>query len=165
MRAVNLSALIGCPTYFTTQFVLETLRRQQWDLSLGHFVVWPLLGLPVAFIVSWVLVAPFLRVMMMKNISYFRAAFWGLSVGACIALVGVAIDRYLGWRQSVNPNFSSRIGGDGAVRSIDGILTPYGWWVLAQNSILLVFSCVFIAIAVRALIGPGSAAKEIELNK
>jgi hypothetical protein len=75
-----------------------------------------------------------------------------------IAAISIAIGRYQGWRQSQNPNFNSQIGGGDFVRSVDGILTPYGWWSLAQNTVIFVFAGVVIALVVRAVIGAGKVA-------
>lgn len=144
-RAVNASAVLGW------------VAVAVW--SLGEF--WPLylyaavLGLPIAFLASWLIGAPVLRRVMRRTVTYPRAAFFGGVIASLIALASIAIGRYMGWRQSVDDMSWSQIGGGAYVREIDGILTPYGWMIVAQNSLILIAIGAGIGVAVRAWIGPG----------
>ncbi|MGJ8609620.1 MAG: hypothetical protein ACSHWY_00905 [Octadecabacter sp.] len=92
---------------------------------------------------------------MNRPISWARAALWGATISAIIALVSIAIGRYRGWRQSQDDTFHSQMGGGDFIRSVDGILTAYGWQQLAQNSAMFIGLGVAIALVLRALIGPG----------
>ena len=144
-RAVNASAVLGwfavsAPSIWVNPFALPWVA---------------FFGLPIAFAACWVIGAPILKRVMRKPVTWLKAAIWGGSIASIIAAISIMIGRYQGWRVSQNPNFSSRVGGDGFIRSIDGILTPYGWWVLAQNTALFVLAGVVIALIVRGVIGAG----------
>lgn len=149
--------------------------RRQWALAvnasavLGWFsVVWPallepkillpaaIIGLPIAFLACWCVAAPILWRIMLRPISWLGAIRWGSTISASIALVGIAIGRLYGWMESVNPDISSQIGGGIYVQEIDGILTPYGWLLLARNTIWFVLGGVAVALLIRGLIGRGS---------
>ena len=114
-----------------------------------------IIGLPIAFVISWAIVAPTLAYVMRNPISWVRAMLWGGVIAFMIALLGIAIDRYLGWKQSLNPDAWSQIGGGQFITEIDGILTPYGWWIRLQATAIFVCFGVAIAMLLRALIGPG----------
>lgn len=57
------------------------------------------------------------------------------------------------------PKFSLAGRGANSIRSIDGILTPYGWAVLFQTTAFFIVGGVVISLILRAYIGPGLAAK------
>lgn len=130
-------------------------------------VVWPLfarpellifaiiIGLPIAFGVSWIVAAPHLRRVMRNPVSWLHAALTGARIAFTIALIAIAIARFLGWLESHNPNRWSQIGGGEYVQEVDGILTAYGWLLLAQNTVLFTLSGGIIGLFLRALIGPG----------
>lgn len=115
-------------------------------------------GLPIAFAACWLIGAPILKRVMRRPVTWLGAAIWGGTIAMIIAVVSIAIGRHQGWRQSQNPNFNSQIGGGDFVSSVDGILTPYGWWVLAQSTTVFVLAGVAIALIVRGVIGAGRAA-------
>lgn len=123
----------------------------------GGIIGGAILGVPFALLCCWVVGAPILKRIMQKEISWISAACWGAAIAAVLATLSIAIGRYFGWRQSNNPNFYSRIGGDGHVRSIDGILTPYGWQILAQNTLLFIATGAVIAVVVKWLVGKPAA--------
>ncbi|WP_377190188.1 hypothetical protein [Ruegeria meonggei] len=164
-RAVNLSALLGWTVFTGFAIVSYGVGTDYWASTLSLVFWYGLFGIPTALLICWILVAPFLKIMMRNRVSFFRAARWGTGIGVFLVTLTIAIGRYRGWRQSLNPNFSSRIGGDGAIRSVDGILTPYGWWVLAQNSIFFIFLCILAALVIRMIIGSGSFAGSTEAQK
>ena len=126
-------------------------------LQLGIAVLpWAaILGLPIALAACWVIAAPILRRLMRRSITCPAAAAWGAALSTLIAGVGIAIGLYRGWRISKDPDRYVQIGGGAFVREIDGILTPYGWWVLAQNAALFISMGTAVALVVRALVGPG----------
>lgn len=151
IKAVNLSALLG---YLAVVGVPSVLNANP-----GGIIGGAILGIPFAMLCCWVVGEPILKRVMQREISWISAACWGAAIAAVLATLSIAIGRYSGWRQSNNPNFNSRIGGDGYVRSIDGILTPYGWQVLAQNTLLIVAAGAIIAVIVKWLVGKPAAFK------
>ncbi len=149
IKAVNLSALLG---YLAVIGVPSILNANPGGVIGGAF-----LGIPFALLCCWAVVAPILKRMMQKEISWISAACWGAAIASILAALSIAIGRYSGYRQSINPDFNSRVGGDGYVRSIDGILTPYGWQVLAQNTLLFIATGALIAVVVKWLVGKPAA--------
>lgn len=138
-------------------------------LSLPYLLYNPLLlpwaaaiGWPIAYGICWLVAAPVLRRLMKRSISWGVAAISGAGIAAIIAAIFIAIGRYRGWRASQDPNYSSIVGGGDFVRSVDGILTPYGWWVLAQNTLQFMVYGMVIALLVRWRIGPGAVQMDAE---
>ena len=117
-RAVNLAAFLGW-SFFAGFISLETFN----PLILPWVA---LFGLPIAFGCAWLIGAPLLWRMMKRPITWTQAALGGGAITAAIAALSIGVGRFMGWRQSQNEAFSSRLGGDGYIRSVDGILTPYG---------------------------------------
>lgn len=144
-KAVNYSAVLG---YLAVAGVPSVQ-----SMNSGVIVGGAVLGIPFAFLCCWIFAAPVLKRLMQREISWFSAASWGAAIALLMAIVGIGIGRYRGWRQSNNPNFHAQIGGGDHVRSIDGILTPYGWLVLAQNTLIFVATGVLIALLVKWMIG------------
>jgi len=145
IKAVNLSALLGCLAVVGVPSILSA--------NPGGIIGGAILGVPFALLCCWAVGAPMLKRIMQREISWISAACWGAAIASVLAVLSVAIGRYAGWHQSHNPNFNSQVGGDGYVRSIDGILTPYGWQVLAQNTLLFIAAGALIAVVVKWLIG------------
>lgn len=142
-RAVNLAAMIG--------FAAFLAMTGTWLF----FPVSVLLGMPVAFAACWLVGAPVLARLMRRKVGWASAALWGALIALVMSLAWLAFARWLGWRQSLNPTAWSQIGGGDYIQSIDGILTPYGWWVAAQGHAAFVLLGAAVALAVRAIIGPG----------
>ncbi|MEM6759535.1 MAG: hypothetical protein AAF601_08665 [Pseudomonadota bacterium] len=116
-RAVNLAAFLGWLSFCA-------------PLVAGNPAVLPwlaLFGLPIALIARWVIGAPVLRHVMRQSVTWRAAVVWGALIAALIASLWIAFSQLRGWQQSLDPSTSSQIGGGDFVRSIDGILTPYGW--------------------------------------
>lgn len=101
--AVNLSAFLGW-LMVATPFILSQFSPLMWLYVAA-------IGLPISFIVSWAIVAPILQRIMRHPISWSYAVCWGSIISLLIAVISIAIGRYLGWQQSINPNFYSRVGG------------------------------------------------------
>lgn len=144
-KAVNASAFLGwfavaAPFLFADPFLLP------WVAGFG---------LPIAFAACWLVGAPILRRVMKKPVTWLSAVVWGGVIAFVIAVISIAIGRFQGWRQFKNPNSYSQIGGGDYVRSVDGILTPYGWWYVAQNTALFVLAGMGIALIVRGVIEAG----------
>lgn len=143
-RAVNLSAVLGWLV------IAVPISAGTSNAGLLQFV-----GLPIAFLASWLVSAPILKRLMRKNVSWFQAVLWGGAITFLIALTSIAIGRFRGWMQSVDSSSFSQIGGGDKIREIDGILTSYGWLILAQNTAMFVAAGMVIALVVRLAIGPG----------
>ncbi len=144
-RATNLSAFLGwtffcAPAAWANPFLLPWLA---------------VIGLPISYILCWAFGAPILHRLARKPITWVKAALGGATIAALMAILSILIGRFNGWRISQNPNFSSTLGGGEFVRSFDGILTPYGWWVLAQNTFAFVLLGMCVGLLVRAMIGKG----------
>jgi hypothetical protein len=144
-RAVNSAAILGWlaivgPALFTNPFILPLAA---------------VFGLPIAFATCWAIGAPILRRLMRNTISWLAVGAWGGVIASFIAAISIVIGRYQGWRQSLNPNFYSQIGGGEFVRSVDGILSPYRWWILAQNTMQFILLGIVIGLIIRWRIGQG----------
>lgn len=113
------------------------------------------LGLPIALAACCTIAAPVLWWLMRRPITWIAATVWGAAISTGIAAVGIAIARYRGWRASRDPDWFYQIGGGDHVEVVDGILTPYGRWVLAQDTALFVLTGTAVALTVRAVVGPG----------
>jgi hypothetical protein len=153
-RAVNLSAVLG----WLCVAVSITVGMSSGEL-LGFFglMIWAaVIGLPIAFAASWLILAPILKRVMHSSVTWLGAAFWGGVPTFLIVLASVVIGRFRSWMQPVNPNSFSHMGSGDKLREVDGILTAYGWWILAQTTAMFVLAGVVIALIVRAIIGPGN---------
>jgi hypothetical protein len=113
------------------------------------------IGLPIAFAACWLIGAPVLRRAMRRPLSYPRAASLGGLIAVLFALSSIAIGRFRGWMESVDDTFSSQWGYGEYLRSVDGILTTYGWLLVLQNSLILVVMGAAIGVFIRAKIGAG----------
>lgn len=149
INAVNQSALLG---YFAVVGVPSILNGNP-----GGIVGAAPLAIPFALLFCWAIGAPILKRIMQKEISWTSATCRGAVIASILATLSIAMGQLSGYRQSINPNVNSRVGGDGYIRSIDGVLTPYGWQVLAQNTLLFIAAGALIAVAVKWLVGEPAA--------
>ncbi len=145
-RAANLSAVFGW---------LVVSAPLVWLFGPLALFFALLLGLPIAFAACWLLGAPILWRLMRRPITWLAAASWGAVIAGLLAALGIAFSRYVRWQQQQNAVSQDRISGGDSVRSIEGILTSYGWWVLAQGAAFFILAGVLIALILRAVIGPG----------
>lgn len=153
IRAVNFSAVLG---YIATFGLPATLSG-----NAGGAVVAAVFGVPFALLCCWILAAPLLKRVMQKEIGWLAAAGWGALTASLMAFVSIAIGRYLGWQQSIDPNSSSGTYSGGEALSLDGILTPAGWQALAENTVLFIATGALIAVLVKWLIGaPAGGARD-----
>jgi hypothetical protein len=148
VRAVNYSALLGYLALIGVPSILNA--------NLGFVLVGATFGIPGAFLCCWAVGSPILKRLMQNEISLYSAAAWGTAIASILATISIVIGRYAGWRQSNNPNFYSVQGGGEYVTSIDGILTPYGWQMLAQDTVVFILTGAIIAVSVQWLIGKPS---------
>ncbi|MCH2164362.1 MAG: hypothetical protein MK098_06890 [Marinovum sp.] len=153
--ATNLSGALGAMG--TTGYLLLSAGASgaDWPEMALTFVSLQILAIPIGILLAWVFVAPTLSRMMRTSISRARAALWGGGIGVALVGISTAFGRWRGWQQSRDDTFHSQIGGGDYIRSIDGILTPYGWYVLMMNSLAFIIVCVVSALLVQKFIGSG----------
>jgi hypothetical protein len=149
---INAAAVIGWMVI--TAFSFQALGPEGVLFFLPFAAI---IGLPVAFLACWLIGAPILARMTRRSLSYPRAALCGGLISVSISIVSIMIGRFLGWMESIDDSRSSQFGGGDFVRSVDGILTPYGWLVVAQNTAIFMGIGALIGLVVRALVGPGTA--------
>jgi hypothetical protein len=140
-----LSAFLGWAVVTAMQ-----LGHGTWFQLLGLLPFAAIIGLPIAFLVSWVLVGPILRRIMRKPVTWTWAAVWGSIIAAILAAISIVIGRLNGYRISQDPSFNFWNG-----RQDDGILTPLGWQLLAQDTAVFIAAGAGIGLVVRHIIGPG----------
>ena len=149
-RAVNLAALLG-GLVVAGPLLLKSIL----SLNFAMVLLAALIGLPIALLACWLIAAPILRRLMRRSISWLSAVIWGAIIAATVEVLGVALSRLNGLRLYFDDSFYSQIGHGDKTQSIDGILTPHGWLIQAQNSAAFVAFGIVIALIVRAIVGPG----------
>jgi hypothetical protein len=144
-RAMILSALLGWVVVTAMQ-----LGQGSWFQVLGFLPFAAIIGLPIAFFVAWVLVGPILWYVMRSPVTWTRAAAWGAGIAAILAAISIVIGRLNGYRISQDPTFNFWNG-----REDDGVLTPLGWKLLAQDTATFIAAGAAIGVLIRLIIGPG----------
>ncbi|WP_207209244.1 hypothetical protein, partial [Loktanella sp. IMCC34160] len=96
--------------------------------------------------------APILRRTMRKRVTALKAATTGGIVAFTIALLSIVVGRINGWRQSLDLQ-SSFVRGGKHIMEVDGVLTAYGWLMLAQTTAVFVTLGVIVAMFVWYTIG------------
>jgi hypothetical protein len=147
-RAITVAALLG----WTGVTLTELLKATGAIVFLPLFA---LIGLPIAFLSVWLIGGPVIRRVMLNPVGWLKAASAGTLVAAIIAAISVVIGRLNGLRAYYDPNFHFQIGGGDHVREVDGMLTLYGWQVLAQNTVIFISFGAGVGLIVRWVIGPG----------
>lgn len=149
--AVNLSAFLG---WLSVSAPLVWLFG---PLALFFGVV---LGLPTAFAACWLVGAPIVWRLMRRPITWLAAVGWGATIAGLIAALGIALVGFANWQRQQNAYPQERISGGNSARSVDGDLTLYGWWGVAQGVALFILAGIIIALIVRAIVGPGRRPRE-----
>jgi hypothetical protein len=144
--ATNLGALLGW--LFFSVYSLSGL--DSIVLAFFWLLIFAIGGLPIAFLACWLIARPILVRIMRRPVSRAKAAFGGAGIAAVFAAVSVLIGRLNGYRISQDPTFNFWTG-----REIDGILTPYGWKMLAVDCALFIACGAAIGLIVRVVVGPG----------
>lgn len=145
--AVNLAALMGwlfvaAPVAFTS-------------FNPGFWVATALVGLPIAFATCWLIGAPILWWISRKNkkMSWSSAALWGAIISALIYLLYIAF--LVSSPLFRGPNSRSQIGGGEYTQSVNGVLTPYGWQLIAVDFVIFAMGSMAIALVIRWILGSG----------
>ncbi|RYG89038.1 hypothetical protein EU803_18450 [Loktanella sp. IMCC34160] len=89
---------------------------------------------------------------MRKRVTALKAATTGGIVAFTIALLSIVVGRINGWRQSLDLQ-SSFVRGGKHIMEVDGVLTAYGWLMLAQTTAVFVTLGVIVAMFVWYTIG------------
>ena len=144
------SALLGWTG--VTIMELYAANSSQLLFYLPFFVA---IGLPIAFLSTWLIGGPIIRRVMRRPVGWLRAALSGASAATIIAAISIVIGRLNGLRISYDPTYNFRLGYGDYLREVDGLLTPYGWLLLAQNTGIFIALGGAIGLAVRWAIGPG----------
>lgn len=152
-RAMVWSALLG----WAGVTVIELRGAEFWPTVLFGLPLAAIFGLPIAFCMTWLVGGPILRRLMRQPVRWLQAATWGAVIAVIIAIVSIMIGRFLGWMESIDDSRGSQWGGGDFVRSVDGVLTPNGWLIVGQNTAIFMGIGALIGLAVRALVGPGTA--------
>ncbi|MDA7964725.1 hypothetical protein [Ruegeria sp.] len=160
-RAVNLSAVFGWAgvTFVALSDYLE--HAQHFGDVLWMLPWYALVGLPIALLTCWLLLAPILWLLMRKGMSYYRAAYCGAGVGSTFAILGIAFSRYWDWRSSSDQARNYRIGGDG----VDVALRPDELGIMVLISAGFILICVLSALLVRVILGPGHTDQTFEIQQ
>lgn len=144
-RALILSALLGWIVVTIMQ-----LGQGTWAQIFGLLPFAAVIGLPIAFLVTFVIVGPILHRVMRRPVTWSRAATWGAGIAAIIAAISILLGRLNGYRISQDPTFHFW-----TAREVDGVLTPYGWKMLALDSAVFIVAGAAIGLVIRLIIGPG----------
>ena len=167
-RALALAAILGWALYVgSTFFLVPALRAagtgetwpeiaQQIRGPLNALPFMAVVGVPIALAASFLFGWLFLRRADLSTLTLQRAIQTGAGVAAAIAALSIVAGRIEGWRLSRDDTAFSQIGGGAYIRSIDGILTPYGWWVLAQDTAIFILIGAVVGGVVWAVMTPGS---------
>jgi hypothetical protein len=150
-KAIVTAALFG----WLGVTVLE-LRHANGGEILFFLPFFAIIGLPIAFLSVWLIGGPILRLAMRHPINWVKAAAVGALIATIIAAISIVLDRLNGLRAYNDPTFHFQLGGGDYVREVDGILTPYGWLLVAQNTAIFIGLGAAIGLVVRATLGPGN---------
>ena len=125
------------------------------DRFLGLLPFAAVIGLPIAFLLTFLVGGPVLRRLMLQPVGWLRAATGGAYIAAIIAVISVLIGRFVGLVQSRDSSSYSRIGGADNPVEIDGILTLHGWLLLGHRTLIFIAFGATVGLVIRAVIGPG----------
>ena len=150
-KALILAALLGW-----TGVTVLTLAGLDRSLALFLLPFFAVFGLPVSFFATFFVGGPIVERFMRRPIGWGRAAAGGAYIAAIVAAFPIAITRLKGFLDSYDPNYNSQLGGGDFVIEVDGILTPYGWLVLAQVTGIFIALGAIVGLLIRLVIGPGN---------
>jgi hypothetical protein len=148
--ALILSALLGwgCVT-------ILAIGITPWNRFLDLLPFAAVIGLPIAFLLTFLVGGPVLQRLAKAPFGWLQSGLGGAKIAAVIAAISIAMGRFRGWMQSLDPSRHSRLGGGDFVVEVDGILTPYGWYLLALRTMLFIGLGAMIGLFIRLVIGPG----------
>jgi hypothetical protein len=150
LLALILSALLGW-----AGVTVAVLGVSDWNRFVGLLPFAAVIGLPIAFLLAGIVGGPVLHRVTQRSVTWSAAAVGGAKAAAVIALISVLIGRSLGYLQSLDDGSYSRLGGGENTIEIDGILTAYGWQLLAIRTIYFIAFGAAVGLLIRLVIGPG----------
>ncbi|MBJ2153809.1 hypothetical protein [Paracoccus sp. IB05] len=144
-QAVNLAAFLGW-VVVAVPLAFTTFNPLVWVYA-------AVIGLPVSFVLCWLIGAPILTRIMRKPVSFVAAARWGATIAAVIYILYLCVFTFIygGTGQDRGPDLGSQFEEANSVISVG--------YVLARATPLVFFSLLgaIIGISVRWAIGAGTA--------
>jgi|GEM_PF-5896962 len=134
---------------------VAVLGVSDWNRFFGLLPFAAVIGLPIAFLLTGIVGGPVLRRATQRSVTWFSAALGGAKAAAIIAAISIVIGRSLGYLQSLDDGSYSRIGGGENTIEMDGILTAYGWQLLAIRTVYFIVFGAAVGLLIRLVIGPG----------
>jgi hypothetical protein len=150
-RATNLGAFLGW-LFYSAWMLTGAYDVQQ---AIMWLPIMAIIGLPIAFLVTWLVGRPILKRIMRRQVGWLLAASGGGLISAIIAVISIVIGQLNGLRAYNDPNFDFNIGAGANLSESDGILTLYGWKLLAQDTMIFILMGSAIGVIIRTVIGPG----------
>ena len=148
--ALIFSALLGW-----AGVTVAALGSFDWNRFMGLLPFAAVIGLPIALLLTAVVGGPVLDRVTQNPVTWPRAAIGGALTAAVIAAISMVVGRFLGLMQSLDDNSYSRIGFGENTIAVDGLLTAYGWQLLALRTICFVAFGSAVGLVVRLIIGSG----------
>lgn len=112
-------------------------------------IVAAIVGIPISILICWLLGGPTLRRSMRKPIAFWDAALGGAKVAAIIVVLAVLVF----WLIGLSAN--GKVGDGDYTQFENGLITPYGWLLLAQGAAKFILFGAIVGLIVRLVIGPG----------
>ncbi|MGB3722111.1 MAG: hypothetical protein WA979_04745 [Pacificimonas sp.] len=110
-------------------FVISGVSEAKPSL-LTHVLFYTVFGLPLAIFTCLLIGFPVWAISERRGLSSKRDAIKvGAVFGAILCFVVMFIQRLMGLREYLDDSFRSQWGGGAYIVSIDGLLTPYGWFL------------------------------------
>jgi archaellum biogenesis protein FlaJ (TadC family) len=151
LLALTLSVLLGW-----AGVTIAVLGVSDWNRFLGLLPFAAVIGLPIAFLITGVVAGPMLNRVTQRSVTWSGAAIGGAKAAAMIAALPVVVGRSLGYLQSLDDSSYSRLGGGENTIEIDGILSAYGWQLLAVRTVFFIAFGAAVGLLIRLVVGPGN---------
>lgn len=151
IRAVNFSALL------TWAIITIPMTIATNPLIILYTAIF---GLPISFLCCWVVGAPILRCVMRHPISWIKAMCWGAIIAAIMAGVVIIITRYDAWQKSLNSRTDGIVRSGEYITEVNGSLTTYGWFLVAQPTAAFIGLGAFVALLVWCIVGEPSSVSD-----
>ena len=119
-------------------------------LAVFWLLIFAVVGLPIAFLACRLIARPVHLRIMRRPVSRAKAALAGAGISAIIAAISIVIGRRNGYRIRQDPTFHFW-----TTRKVDGVLTSFGWKMLARETAVFIVAGGAIGLTIRLIIGPG----------
>lgn len=151
-RAVNCSAVVAWAMVETIISAGIGFSALPWNA---------ILGLPIAFVMVWLVGAPFIYHAMEDNISYLRAALLGLTITSICALIYVGSICLTDFATGATRQDSYIGDTAGQYLVVDGYMTAVGAMQMLEDVIIYLCTGLLIGVVVRVIVGPGEMAEPV----